>query len=538
MRKVFFAVVCAAMMLGTAAAAQADVILDWNEVLLDAIRVDKTAPPKASRAIACVNVSIYDAVNGILGGYAPYALDHAAPDGASPEAAAVAAAHHSLVALFPAQQATFDAAKAASLAAIPDGPAKTAGLEWGEHVAEDILELRANDHSTDTYAWESPLGGGWWLATPPAFAPPLLPNWPHVTPWAMASTTEFRPAAPPMPNSAEYLEAFREVKRLGRVNSPNRTAEQTQIALFWADGPGTETPPGHWISIADDISRQQGLTLHQNARLFALLSMTVADAAVVAWDVKYAYNNCRPITGIQHADEDGNPATEAEEGWLPLITTPPFPSYSSGHSTFSGSSARILAHFFGTDAIAFSTTSGGLPGVTRSFTSFSQAAEEAGQSRIYGGIHWQFDNEAGLESGRALADFVFFSQLQPITAASTCTPGPTTLCLTDGRFKVETAWRTDGGSGTGSSGTGNAVSLGDDSGRFWFFASDNTELVVKVLDACTEFDRFWVFASGLTNVQVVITVTDTETGHVRSYFNPGGRAFAPIQDVQAFATCH
>lgn len=533
MRKLLLAVFCLATLLGAAAAARADVVLDWNEVLLDAIRIDKTAPPKASRAMACVNVSIYDAVNGILGGYAPYALDHAAPDGASPEAAAVAAAYHSLVALFPAQQAAFDAAKAASLAAIPDGPAKTAGLEWGEHVAEDILELRANDHSTDTYAWESPLGGGWWLATPPAFAPPLLPNWPHVTPWAMASTTEFRPAAPPSPNSAEYLEAFREVKRIGRVNSPNRTPEQTQIALFWADGAGTETPPGHWIDIAIDISNQQGLTLHQNARLFALLSMTVADAAIVAWDVKYAYNNWRPVTGIQHADQDGNPATEADPSWLPLIATPPFPSYSSGHSTFSSASARILAHFFGTDAVAFSTGSDGLPGVTRSFTSFSQAAEEAGQSRIYGGIHWQFDNQAGLESGRALADLVFFSQLQPIAAASTCTPGPTTLCLTGGRFKVQTAWRTDDGSGTG-----NAVSLGDDSGRFWFFASDNTELVVKVLDACTEFDRFWVFASGLTNVQVVITVTDTETGRVRSYFNPGGRAFAPIQDVQAFATCH
>lgn len=532
MRKLLLAVFCLATLLGAATAARADVVLDWNEVLLDAIRVDKTAPPKASRAMACVNVSIYEAVNGILGGYAPYVVDHPAPAGASPEAAAVAAAYHSLVALFPAQQAAFDAARAASLAAIPDGPAKTAGLEWGEHAAEDILELRADDHSTDTYAWESPLGGGWWLATPPAFAPPLLPNWPYVTPWAMASTKEFRPAAPPSPNTAEYLAAFREVKRLGRVNSPNRTADQTQIALFWADNPGTETPPGHWISIAMDLSAQRGLTLHQNARLFALLSMTVADAAVVSWDVKYAYSNWRPLTGIQHAEQDGNPDTEADASWLPLIATPPFPSYSSGHSTFSGSSARLLAHFFGSDAIAFTTGSDGLPGVERSFTSFSQAAEEAGQSRIYGGIHWQFDNEAGLESGRALADLVYFTQLAPIAAASTCTPGPTTLCLTGGRFKVETAWRTDGGSGTG-----NAVDLGDDSGRFWFFSADNTELVVKVLDACTEFDRFWVFASGLTNVQVVITVTDTETGRVRSYFNPGGRAFAPIQDVQAFATC-
>ncbi len=521
-----------AALLGIAGAARADVVLDWNEVLLDAIRVDKTPPPKAARAMACVNVSIFDAVNGILGGFTPYHVTDPAPAGASPEAAAIAAAHRGLVALYPAQQATFDAAKAASLAAIPDGPAKTAGIAWGEQVADAILELRADDHSGAIDPWESPLGGGWWLATPPAFAPPLLPNWPRVTPWAMASTTEFRPAAPPAPNDAEYAAAFREVKRLGRVNSPSRTADQTQIALFWADGGGTETPPGHWITIAGGISRDRGLSLAENARLFALLSITVADAAIVSWDVKYAYNNWRPVTGIQHADQDGNPDTDADASWLPLIATPPFPSYSSGHSTFSGSSSRLLAHFFGTDDIAFSTVSDGLPGVTRSFTSFSQAAEEAGQSRIYGGIHWQFDNTAGLESGRSLADHVFFNFLTPAATASTCSPGPATLCLNGGRFKVEAHWRTADGSGAGT-----AESLGEDSGRFWFFSEDNTELVVKVLNACSFDDRYWVFASGLTNVEVQITVTDTQAGKARRYFNPQGKAFAPVQDVRAFATC-
>jgi hypothetical protein len=532
MRKLCFGALFVAVLLGAAGTARADVVLDWNEILLDAIRVDKTPPPKAARVMACVNVSIYDAVNGIAGGYAPYHVTDPAPAGASPEAAAVAAAHRGLVALYPAQQATFDAAKAASLAAIPDGPAKTAGIAWGEQVADAILELRADDHSGATDDWEAPLGGGWWLPTPPAFAAPLLPNWPRVTPWAMTDTTQFRPEAPPSPNSAEYLAAFREVKRIGRVNSPNRTADQTQIALFWADGAGTETPPGHWITIAAGLSRDRGLSLAENARLFALLSITVADAAIIAWDVKYAYNNWRPVTGIQHADQDGNPATDADASWLPLLATPPFPSYTSGHSTFSSSSARLLAHFFGTDAVAFSTVSDGLPGVTRSFTSFSQAAEEAGQSRIYGGIHWQFDNQAGLESGRALADHVFFSRLTPVTAASTCSPGPTTLCLNHGRFKVEARWRTADGSGPG-----NAMSLGDDSGRFWFFAEDNTETVIKVLDACSYDNHYWVFASGLTNVEVLITVTDTQAGRTRQYFNPQGKPFAPIQDVEAFATC-
>ncbi|HYU35572.1 MAG TPA: vanadium-dependent haloperoxidase [Thermoanaerobaculia bacterium] len=532
MRKLCFGALCVAALLGFAGAARADVILDWNEVLLNAIRVDKTPPPRAARAMACVDISIYDAVNGILGGYTPYHVTDPAPAGASPEAAAVAAAHAALVALFPAQQATFDAAYTASLAAIPDGAAKTAGIAWGEQVATAILELRADDHSGATDAWEPPLGGGWWLPTPPALAAPLLPNWLRVTPWAMTSGTQFRQLAPPSPNSAEFLAAFREVKRVGRVDSPSRTAEQTQIALFWADGAGTETPPGHWITVAEGISRARGLSLGENARLFGLLSITVADAAIVSWDIKYAYNNWRPVTAIQHADQDGNPATEADPTWLPLIATPPFPSYSSGHSTFSGSSSRLLAHFFGTDAVAFSTTSDALPGVTRSFTSFSQAAEEAGQSRIYGGIHWQFDNQVGLASGRDLADFVFFNALTPVAAPSTCVPGPTTLCLTGGRFKAEAQWRS-----AESSGAGNAVSLGDDSGRFWFFAPDNTEVVVKVLDACAGFDRYWVFASGLTNVQVTLTVTDTRSGQVRRYFNPLDRPFVPVQDVGAFATC-
>lgn len=521
-----------AALLGSAAAARADVVLDWNEVLLDAIRATSTPPPRASRAMAIVDVSIYDAVNGILGGYTPYHVTDAAPAGASPEAAAVAAAHRALVALFPTRQADFDTAKAESLAAIPDGPAKTAGLAWGEQVAGAILELRADDHAAAIDAWTAPLGGGWWAATPPSFAAPLLPNWPRVTPWALHSGSQFRPAAPPSPNAAEYTAAYREVKRLGRLDSPSRTAEQTQIARFWADGGGTETPPGHWLTIAGGLSRERGLGLSENARLFGLLSIAVADAAIVAWDGKYAYNNWRPVTGIQHADQDGNPDTAGDAGWLPLLTTPPFPSYISGHSTFSGASSRLLAHFFGTDAVAFNTVSDGLPGVTRSFTSLSQAAEEAGQSRIYGGIHWQFDNTAGLASGRALADHVFFHRLTPTAAASPCSPGSTRLCLNGGRFQVEARWSTGSGSGAGS-----AERFGDDSGRFWFFAEDNTEVVVKVLNACALGGHYWVFASGLTDVEVLLTVTDTQTGQARRYFNPRGKALAPVQDVEAFATC-
>lgn len=512
-----------------AGAARADVVLDWNSVLLDAIRVDKTAPPRASRAMAMVQVAVYDAVVGIKKGYEPYHVNETAPAGASAEAAAVEAAYQVLVALFPNQAATFAAERTESLAAIPDGTAENDGVAWGRHVAEETLALRQADHAGETLPYEAPIGGGWWTGQ----TPPLLPNWPYVTPWSMTHGGQFRPDAPPPTTSKEYLAAFREVRRLGRKDSSARTAEQTQIALFWADGPGTATPPGHWMVVAQGISRDRGLSLLENARLFALLGIAVADAGIVAWDVKYRYSNWRPITGIQHADQDGNPETVADPTWESLIPTPPFPSYISGHSTFSSAAARVIALFFGTDQIAFDTTSDGLPGVTRSFDSLSEAAEEAGQSRVYGGIHWQFDNQEGLASGRALGEHVFYDTLRPAAeAGGVCTPGPTTLCLGNGRFKVESRWTT-----VDATGTGKALSLGDDSGRFWFFGPENPELVVKVIDACDAFDRFWVFASGLTNVEVVLTVTDTHEGRTRQYFNRQGKAFAPIQDTNAFATC-
>lgn len=521
-------------LLGLAAPGRADVVLDWNKAALNAIRVDKTAPPKASRALACVHTAIFDAVNGALSApYEPYLVQPVqfiSP--ISPEAAAAAAAHAGLVDLFPAQKATFDAALAASLAAIPDGPAKASGISWGESVAAQILALRHDDGSGDTVDYAAPTGANWWAATPPAFALPLLPNWPYVQPWAMTSGSQFRQGPPPSSTSAEYAHSFDEVKRLGRSDSAERTPEQTQIALFWADGPGTATPPGHWHVIAQGLSQERHLGLLENARLFALLAIAGADAAIVSWDHKYYYSNWRPVTGIQHADTDGNPATTADAAWLPLIATPPFPSYTSGHSTFSSASARVLALFFGTDKIAFSTTSDALPGVTRSFTRLSTAAEEAGQSRIYGGIHWQYDNQAGLASGRALGEHVYFNLLTAHAVAGACVPGADVLCLTGDRFKVEATWQTADAHGAAA-----ANDLGTDSGSFWFFDPENLELTVKVLDACDAFDRYWVFLSGLTDVEVLVKVTDTQTGQVRQYFNPRGHAFAPVQDTDAFATC-
>jgi hypothetical protein len=521
-----------ALGLGTSGAA-ADVVTDWNAVLIDAVRTDRTNPPRMTRHSALVHVAVYDAVVGLVGGYEPYFVASSAPTGASPEAAAAAAAHRVLTIVYPAQTATFDAALAASLGAIPDGPAEEDGVDWGVFVADEILNLRAADGSATTVTYETPAGANWWIPTPPAFAPALLPNWPLVTPWCMTHGAQFRQPAPPPLTSGQYTAAFREVQILGDVDSATRTAEQSEIALFWNDGAGTNTPPGHWQEIAQTIAQAQGNSLVDNARLFALLTIAQADAAIVSWDNKYHWDHWRPYTGIVEAASDGNPGTSPDASFSSFIATPPFPAYTSGHSTFSGSSARILAHFFGTDAISFSAASDGLPGVTRSFESLSQAAEEAGQSRIYGGIHWQYDNQGGLASGRALGDLVFFNFLQPVTAPGTCQETASTLCLGGGRFQVQASWKTP----NGNAGPAQAASLTDDSGRFWFFNPDNTELTVKVLNACSGFDRYWVFASGLTNVEVQITVTDTEAGKTRRYFIPQGRDFAPVLDASAFATC-
>ena len=385
---------------------RADVVTDWNEITLDAIRTGLTGPPPASRFLAMVHVAIYDAVNGISPTHQSYLVAPAGPEGASVEAAVVAAAHTVLVAAFPAQVATFDSQRTASLAAITDGTAKTNGVAWGETVGAAILAARANDGARLTAAYTPGTDPGEWQPTPPALAAAALPHWVHVIPFGLASGSQFRGDGPPALTSAEYTTAFNEVKALGRATESTRTAEQSEIASFWINGPGTATPPGHWNSITQGIAEQEGNSLAENARLFALLNIALADAAIVSWDNKYAYSNWRPITAIRAADSDGNDETEADPEWTSFIPTPPFPDYTSGHSTFSAAAAVVLAEFFGTDNISFDTNSDARPDIVRSYDSFSEAADESGRSRVYGGIHWEFSNQDGLSSGRAVGEYV------------------------------------------------------------------------------------------------------------------------------------
>jgi hypothetical protein len=399
--------------LRAASVAHADVVTDWNRAALDAIRANRTSPPQASRALAILHASIYDAINGITRSHEPYFVQSDGPASASSEAAASAAARAVLVALFPEDSTRFDDLHAAITAATPVSPRKQMGLEWGEHVAREILAWRASDNADAVVAAPSGSGPGLWQPTPPAFAAYLLPQWAFVLPFALPASAFMRPPGPPSLASPEWVADYNEVKRLGAAVGSARTPEQSQIALFWSDGPGTETPPGHWNRLAQRVSADHRASLEETARLFALLNLAMADAAICAWDAKYAYNFWRPVTAIRNGEADGNPATVADPEWTSFIVTPPFPDYVSGHSTFSGAAAAVLAGFYGTDNVSFTLGSDGLPGVTRAFSSFTAAAKEAAVSRLYGGIHFRTANEDGLSAGIAIGEWTVAHHLQP-----------------------------------------------------------------------------------------------------------------------------
>ena len=385
--------------------ARGDVVTEWNNAALDAIRADRTAPPIASRSLASAHVAIYDAVNGIARTHEPYLVPSAVPASASRVAAASAAAHQTFVSLFPSHTSTFDALHAAILAGIPNGPQKTNGIMWGEFVASQILAARANDGSNAIVQPPGGSGPGVWIPTPPAFLPYLLPQWGFVMPFGMGAPSQFRPPGPPTLDSQQYAADYEEVKELGAAVGSTRTEEQTEIALFWADGGGTETPPGHWNSIAQIIAAAQDNTLEQNARLFALLNIAMADAAICAWDAKYTFHFWRPVTAIAFA--------EPELNWMSFIVTPPFPDYTSGHSTFSAAAATVLPLFYGTEDLPFTTGSDSLPGVYRSFATCLDAAEEAAVSRIYGGIHFRSASSDGLQAGISIGEWTVANYLQP-----------------------------------------------------------------------------------------------------------------------------
>ncbi len=291
-------------------------------MLLDSVRVTSTPPPRASRAMAMVHVAIYDAVNSIDKTHQLYAGYLATSSSTSREAAAAQAAHDVLVSLYPARTAIFDTALQQRLGLVADSPSKSAGISLGSASASQLLALRANDGSDTLVPYTPGSDPGDWRPTPPANAAALLPQWPMVTPWGMTTGKQFSGfGSPPSLSDPAYSNALAEVQDLGSVNSLSRTADQTDIARFWADGAGTATPPGHWNRIAAQIAQTEGLSLNESARLFAQLNIALADAAIVSWDYKYTSDFWRPVTAIQ---------LTSDPNWQPLLVTPPFPSFTSG----------------------------------------------------------------------------------------------------------------------------------------------------------------------------------------------------------------
>jgi hypothetical protein len=348
-------------------------------------------------------------VNAIDRSHEPYLIFTRAPRDASETAAADAAAHTALVGLYPALQGTLDGTYVAELADVPDGPAKDKGVQLGDQVARDLLAIRAGDGSASTPPPFVPGSNpGDFRPTPPNFPAAVFTTWGQVTPFVLASGSQFRPAAPPAVTSDAYATALNEVQSLGSATSTTRTADQTEIGKFWA-------PPiqNFWNQIADSVASARHSDLPTSARLFAALNLSFADSAIAFYDAKYTYHLWRPVTSIRLADTDGNAATVADPNWTPLAgNTPADPSYPGAHSTISAAGAAVLESFYGNDQM-ISVTSSALPGVTRSFTSFDAAATEAGLSRIYAGVHTRIDHEAGLKLGNEVAGFVLKNALLP-----------------------------------------------------------------------------------------------------------------------------
>jgi hypothetical protein len=425
---------------GQPSAASGDAVITWNNnaagAALGACLAPTNNPLHESRMYAMMHIAIHDALNAIDRRYRPYVLNTHVR-GASPDAAVAAAARGVLVPLLQELPPPFsdcvtgakvvegvEAEYAAAIGAIPSGPAKTRGLAVGRAAAAAILQARKADGS-DTLLFDTayPQGTepGEYRFTPGSdFA--FAPGWSDVTPFVLNSSSQFRPGPPYAVTSKQYAKDFNEVKRLGGdgVTTPSaRTADQTQVALFWV-----ESSPLRWDRIARTVAIRKGLDLWENARLFGLLNMALADGYIATFDTKYkAYNYWRPVTAIQNADTDGNPGTKADPTWTPLVTTPPIPDYDSGHSVEGGAAAQVLKQFFGTDHVRFESCSYTLPPgqtctdaspVLRRYTAFTQAADENGLSRILVGFHFRKAVEEGIVHGMKIGKWTVNGFLQPV----------------------------------------------------------------------------------------------------------------------------
>jgi membrane-associated phospholipid phosphatase len=398
-----------------AAAAPADPVLEWDAIMNDTVLAGATSPFATSRVAAMVSASVFDAVNGIRPRYKPLHVRPAAPRYASQRAAAVQAAYAILIDQYPAQIASLTTRHDASIAALASSESARsiqAGITWGQSVADSIWAWRLTDGIAPPPPpflgvlgiVGAPSAVGVWRPTPLVNAPGAAVQFATMTPWVLQRPSQFRLPPPLALTSAEYAADYNEIKVMGAFTGSGRSADQSELALFWAGNSAL-----FWNRIASQISADRSLSLSQNAHLFAQLNVAMADAGIACFDVKYRYVFWRPVTAIRAGDTDGNPSTDPDPTWAPWLDffasgTPAHPEYPSAHSTFSGSAAFVLAAAFG-DATPFTLTSEVRPG-TRSFPSFSAAVAEIADARVFGGIHFRTSCVRANLLGQAVADYV------------------------------------------------------------------------------------------------------------------------------------
>lgn len=405
-RRPFAAAVVATLCLsGSIGLARADAVMDWNAT---AAALPIAAPPVHARVMAAMHGAVHDAINAIEPHHETYRFQVEASPSASKDAAVASAAHGVLIALVPSQKAALDAALAKSLANISDERSKADGIVVGRTVAERMLAWRAKDNF-DAKAEDKPgTGAGVWQRTPPGFAPGALPQMGGVTPFILKSVDQFAAKGRPALTSGEFARDLDEIKRLGGRHSTERTADQTAVALFWS---GNEIPQLN--AVARAASQARKLSMHENARLFALTHTAAADALIVSFRIKYLENAWRPITAIRA----GYGRVAPDPNWESLLITPPHPDYPSAHCIAAGAVAQVLRDLFGSDEVNFSYVFPPGLGMMRSYTSLAQIEKEMEDARVFAGIHFRSTNEHSTELGRKVGAFAVANHLRPAAAS-------------------------------------------------------------------------------------------------------------------------
>lgn len=389
----------------------------WNVIALRTTAAGPFSPPRETRSLAIVSAAVNDAVCSIMRACATYAGRVDASHDASIQGAVAAAAHDALVALYPAPAsvASLNASYDSALATLPAGDARDAGVAAGQAAAAAMLAVRASDGSQTPTTYTPTPGLGAWVPTPPAFAPALEPGWGGVTPFVLDGGSQLRPPAPPAPGSDAAVADYLEIVAIGALNSATRTAAQTETARFWV-----ATAPQNWNQVVQQLTVAPGMNAAKAARAYMILNLAGADAMIAAWDAKYAYAQWRPVTAIRSPLDDGSAATVQDPTWTPLITTPRFPDYPAGHATFGGAAERVMTALFGEQPGTVSITSATAGGATHTYQSFHEIAEEVGNARVWGGIHWRTSVVVGRTLGRQVGDVALaklFDQGDPGDAA-------------------------------------------------------------------------------------------------------------------------